>query len=251
MKVSLITACYNSAATLQDTIDSVTRQLYDDIEYIIVDGGSTDGTLDIIRANEGRVDQWISEPDNGLYDAMNKGIRLATGDIVGIINSDDFYHRDDAISKVVECFHTSGKDSVYADVRFVSPENLEKTVRYYSSKKFHHNLFKKGVMPAHPTFFTYHKFFEEFGYYRTDYRIAADFELLLRFLYKNHLSYEYLPLDILKMRTGGVSTQYLKNNWTINQENLRACRHNGVYTNYLHLYSRYFNKVLEFVPAMW
>ncbi|GGF31778.1 glycosyltransferase family 2 protein [Echinicola rosea] len=251
MKVSLVTACYNSADTLQDTIDSICRQLYDDIEYIVVDGGSTDGTLEIIQRNANCIDYWISEPDNGLYDAMNKGIRAATGDVVGIINSDDFYHRDDAISRVVDCFERTGKDCVYADVRFVSPENLEKTVRYYSSKRFHHGLFKKGLMPAHPTFFTYKKYFDELGYYRTDYRIAADFELLLRYLYKYGLTYAYMPVDLIKMRTGGVSTQYLKNNWTINRENLKACRDHGLYTNYFHLYSRYFNKVFEFVPTMW
>lgn len=250
MKVSIITVTYNSVATLQDTIDSLNNQDYPDIEYIIVDGSSTDGTQNVILANMDVVTLWISEPDKGLYDAMNKGIKMATGDIVGIINSDDFYHRTDAISKIVEAFHSSGKDAVYADVEFVDPSNLEKTVRYYSSKRFALSKFKKGIMPAHPTFFTYLGNFEKFGYYKTDYKITADFELLVRFLYKNRLSSHYLPIPLMKMRTGGVSTKSWMSNIIINQEDLRACKENGLNTNYFWLYSRYFKKVLEFFPRL-
>lgn len=178
MKVSIITVTYNSVGTLQDTIDSLAIQDYPDIEYIIVDGDSIDGTQDIIRANLDVVTSWISEPDKGLYDAMNKGIKMATGDIVGIINSDDFYHRSDAISQIVQAFEDSGKQSVYADIRFVKPDNLDKTVRYYNSRRFNLQNLSRGIMPAHPTFFTYRDNFEKYGYYRTDYNIAADFELL-------------------------------------------------------------------------
>ncbi|TXE11494.1 glycosyltransferase family 2 protein [Algoriphagus aquimarinus] len=250
MKVSIITVTYNSDSTLQDTIDSLAIQDYPKIEYIIIDGNSKDRTQDIIRANLDVVSSWISEPDKGLYDAMNKGIKIATGDVVGIINSDDFYHRSDAISKIVEAFHSSGKDAVYADVEFVDPSNLEKTVRYYSSKRFALSKFKKGIMPAHPTFFTYRKNFEKFGYYKTDYKITADFELLVRFLYKNRLSSHYLPIPLMKMRTGGVSTKSWMSNIIINQEDLRACQENGLKTNYFWLYSRYFKKVFEFFPRL-
>lgn len=250
MKISLITVTYNSAQTLSQTIKSVADQDYSNIEYLVIDGGSSDGTQDIIKSYNDIVSNWLSEPDKGLYDAMNKGIRMATGDIVGIINSDDFYHRQDAISQVVNAFQEFGTQCVYADIRFVRPENLDKTVRYYSSKKFELNSFKVGVIPAHPTFFTYRANFEKYGYYKTDYKIAADFELLVRFLYKYKLSYSYLPIDLLKMRTGGLSTKSWKSNVIINQEDLRACKENGVKTNYLWLYSRYFRKLLEFLPSL-
>lgn len=250
MKVSLITVTYNSAATLKDTIDSVASQDYPNIEYIIIDGNSKDGTQDIVRSSSGIVSKFISEPDRGLYDAMNKGIQLATGDIVGIINSDDFYHRIDAISQVVNAFQEFGAQCVYSDVHFVRPDDLSKTVRYYSSKRFNLGSFSWGFMPAHPTFFTYRSNFEKFGYYKLDYKIAADFELLVRFLYKNKLSYHYLDLDLLKMRLGGVSTASLKSTWIINQEDLRACKENGLHTNYFRLYSRYFRKILEYSPKL-
>lgn len=250
MKVSIITVTYNSYATLQDTIDSIAFQDYANIEYIIVDGNSTDNTVSIIESNSAIVSLWISEHDKGLYDAMNKGIKMATGDIVGIINSDDFYHRPGAISQVVKAFQVSKAQCVFADVRFVSPENLEKTVRYYHSGGFVPEKFKRGIMPAHPTFFTHRENFENFGYYKTDYKIAADFELLVRFLYKHKLSYHYLPTDLMKMRTGGLSTKSWKSNWIINQEDLRACRENGLKSNYFWLYSRYFKKILELFPSL-
>jgi len=250
LKVSIITVTFNSSSTLEDTIHSVALQDYSDIEYIIVDGASRDITVELIEKHSKYISKWISEPDNGLYDAMNKGIRMATGDIVGIINSDDFYHRPDAISRIVEAFHASGEESVYADVEFVDPSNLEKTVRYYSSKRFALSKFKKGIMPAHPTFFTYRRNFEKFGYYKTDYKITADFELLVRFLYRHRLSFHYLPIPLMKMRTGGVSTKSWMSNVIINQEDLRACRENGLKTNYFWLYSRYFKKLLEFFPNL-
>ncbi|GHB37054.1 glycosyltransferase family 2 protein [Mongoliitalea lutea] len=250
MKVSIITVTYNSAKTLQDTIDSVVNQCYKDIEYIIIDGASKDGTVDIIKSNEHVVSMWISEPDLGLYDAMNKGLKLATGDIVGIINSDDFYHRTDAIKKIVEGFEDDQVDCVFADVRFVRPDNLEKTVRYYSSRRFNLGAFSWGYMPAHPTFFTFRKNYEKYGFYKTDYVIAADFELLVRFLYKHKLHYKYLKLDLMKMRLGGVSTNSFKSTYIINKEDYRACRENGLNTNYIRLYSRYFRKFMEYIPFL-
>ena len=187
MKISIITVTYNSAATLRDTMESVLAQTYTDIEYVVVDGLSKDNTMDIVREYEPRFQgrmKYISEKDHGLYEAMNKGIRMATGEIVGIINSDDFYHRNDIIQLVADAMAASEVQAVYGDVRFVNPENLDKTVRYYSSKIFRPSLFRFGFMPAHPTFFTYRKYFEQYGYYRLDYKIAADYELLVRFLHK-------------------------------------------------------------------
>lgn len=248
MKISLITITYNSGQTLRDTIESVLNQIYSDIEYIIIDGLSKDNTVDIIREYEpqfqGRL-KWISEKDSGLYDAMNKGIRMSTGDIVGIINSDDFYHRRDVISKIIEAFQNKEIQAVYGDVRFVNPDNLDRTVRYYSSKNFSLRRFRYGFMPAHPTFFTYRRYFDEFGYYKTDYRIAADYELLIRFLYTQKLKTAYIPLDFMKMRTGGTSTASIKSNILLNQEIVRACRENGIWTCMPLLFLKYFIKVFE------
>ena len=250
MKISLITVTFNSDSTLRDTIESVLAQSYPNIEYILVDGASKDNTVDIIKEYEpqfnGRM-RWISEKDKGLYDAMNKGIRMATGEVVGIINSDDFYHRKDVIEKVAEAFGDGTVQAVYGDVRFVNPDDLDKTVRYYSSRKFAPALFRYGFMPAHPTFFTYRKYFEEFGYYKTDYRIAADYELLIRFLYVHRLKTKYLPLDFMKMRTGGASTASVKSNWLLNKEIVRACGENGIWTCMPLLLLKYVIKVFEFV----
>lgn len=250
MKISLITVTYNSAETLRDTILSVLSQSYSDIEYIIVDGLSMDGTVAIIKEYDpifkGRL-KWVSERDAGLYDAMNKGIRMATGDVVGIINSDDFYHRTDVISRVVDAFHVTEAQVVFGDVRFVRPENLDKTIRYYSSEHFSPALFRFGFMPAHPTFFTYRRCFEEFGYYKINYKIAADYELLVRFLYTHRLKYQYLPFDFMKMRVGGVSTASVKSNLILNREIVRACRENGIRTYISLLFLKYFIKVFEFV----
>lgn len=250
MRLSLITVTYNSASTLRDTINSVLSQTYTDIEYIIVDGASKDNTVSIIKEYEpqfnGRL-HWVSEPDKGLYDAMNKGIRMATGDVVGIINSDDFYHRIDVIAKVAETFKNKDVQAVYGDVRFVNPDNLDKTVLYYSSKNFSPNRFRYGFMPAHPTFFTYRKYFEEFGYYKTDYKIAADYELLIRFLHTHKLKSRYLSLAFMKMRTGGASTASVKSNILLNKEIVRACKENGIWTCMPLLFMKYFIKVFELV----
>lgn len=248
LKVSIITVAYNSGKTIADTIQSVMVQDYPNIEYIIVDGNSKDNTVNIIKSFEDKLSlKWISEPDKGLYDAMNKGIRMATGDVVGIINSDDFYHRTDSISKIAEAFQISDVASVFADIRFVNPDNLEKTIRYYSSGSFNPSKFKWGYMPAHPTFFTKRELFDSLGYYKTDYKIAADFELLIRFLYKERLSYKYLAVDLMKMRTGGVSTTSLKSNYILNKEIIRACKENHIYTNLFFLSFKYFKKVFEFI----
>lgn len=250
MNISIITITFNSATTLRDTIQSVLSQSYPNIEYIIVDGASKDDSVSIIKEYEPRFNDrmhWISEPDKGLYDAMNKGIRMATGDIVGIINSDDFYHRTDVIAKVAEAFQEKRIQVIYGDVRFVNPDNLDKTVRYYSSQNFSPKFFRYGFMPAHPTVFTYRRYFEEFGYYKTDYKIAADYELLIRFLYTHNLKSKYLPLDFMKMRTGGRSTASIKCNLLLNKEIVRACKENGIWTCMPLLFLKYFIKVFELI----
>lgn len=253
MKISLITVTFNSAETLPDTIESVLRQDYDDYEYLVIDGGSKDATVDIIKQYEPRFGgkmRWISEPDKGMYDGINKGIRMATGDVVGIINSDDFYHRNDIFRIINSSFEENpGIQAIYGDVRFVTPDNLDKTVRYYSSAKFKPAKFRWGWMPAHPTFFTYRSNFDKFGLYKTDYRIAADYELLIRFLYTNHLPAKYIPVDFMKMRTGGRSTNGIKSNIVLNREIVRGCRENGIYTNMAMLFLKYFVKVFELIKT--
>ena len=236
--------------TIRDTIESILTQRYPDIEYIIIDGSSQDHTINIIKEYESCFNnrlKWISEKDNGLYDAMNKGIRIATGDIVGIINSDDFYHRPDTIQKVVDAFQDKSVQAVFGDVRFVNPDNLEKTVRYYSSENFSPSKFRFGFMPAHPTFFTYRKYFDEYGYYKIDYKIAADYELLIRFLYVHRLNYKYLPFDFMKMRMGGASTASIKSNILLNREIVKACAENNIKTYLPILFLKYFIKVFELI----
>jgi glycosyltransferase involved in cell wall biosynthesis len=251
MKISIITVCYNSEKYIRSAIESVLRQTYENIEYVVVDGSSKDSTLDIIRGYEpkfnGRM-RWISEPDKGIYDAMNKGIAMATGDIVGMLNSDDFYHRNDVIERIAKVF-IENKDIqvVFGNVLYVNPNNLNKIVRHYSSNNFSVNKFRYGFMPAHPTFFTYKYLYENLGFYKTNYRITADFELLLRFLYIHKLKHKYIPLDLLIMRTGGISTASFKSNIILNQEMVRACRENGIYTNIFIVFLKYFVKIFELI----
>jgi len=249
MKISIVTISFNSASTIRDTIESVLSQTYPNLEYIIVDGASVDGTVDIIKETESRFNgrlRWISEPDKGLYDAMNKGIQMATGEVVGILNSDDFYHRPESIEIIAKALTDKRLKAVFADVRFVAPDNLDKTVRYYSSAKFSPKRFRFGFMPAHPTFFTYKKFFDKYGYYQTDYVMAADYELLIRFLYIHKLKYKYLPIDLLKMRQGGRSTASIRHKLMFDTEIVRACKSNGIYTNTAILLFRGFEKLYEF-----
>ena len=253
MKISIITVTFNSAATVRDTIESVLQQEYTDYEYLVIDGASIDRTVDIIKEYEPKFDgrmRWISEKDKGMYDGINKGIRMATGDVVGIINSDDFYHRTDIFDVIARAFEENpDAQAIYGDVRFVNPDNLEKTVRYYSSKNFKPWKFRWGWMPAHPTFFTYRENFEKYGYYQYDYHIAADYELLTRFLYTNKVSAKYVPVDFMKMRTGGRSTNGWKSNVLLNKEIVRACKENGIWTCMPILFLKYFVKVFELVKT--
>jgi glycosyltransferase involved in cell wall biosynthesis len=246
MKVSIVTVTLNSAATLATTMDSVCCQDHPDIEHILIDGRSSDRTLDIIRSYP-HVARFISEPDNGLYDAINKGIRRATGDVVGILNSDDFFPSRHVVSRVVEALSHQQVDAVIGDVAFVRPGNLDRIVRMYSSCKFHPRQFAGGYMPAHPTFYVRRRCYEQFGVYQTDYRIAADYELLVRFLHRHRVTYAYLPMTMVHMRTGGVSNRSIASRYVLNREIVRACRENGVTTNMARLSLKYFFKIFEYV----
>lgn len=249
-KISIITVVYNNANVIKSAIDSVLNQTHKDIEYIIIDGKSTDGTVEIIQSYGSKINKFVSESDTGIYDAMNKGLKLATGDVVGILNSDDFYMSNDIIEKVVKVFVSKKVDSMFADLVYVKAEDLNKVVRYYDSSYFSPKKFAYGWMPAHPTFFVKREVYEKYGYFKTDYNIAADYELLTRFLGKYCISYYYLQLPIVKMRMGGISTANFRSRMILNQEILRACAENGIYTNWLMILLKYPQKILGLFKRM-
>lgn len=242
MKFSIITVVYNNEC-IGTAIESVIRQDYPWIEYIIVDGGSTDHTLDIIGAYRNKIQKVVSEPDLGIYDAINKGIKLATGDILGLLHADDFLSDDNVISRIASVFKQyPGINAAYADVIFTDREDLGKVTRYYSSRHFKPWMFKFGFQPAHPTFYAKRDLFAQYGLYSTRYKIAGDFELLMRFLYIHKVKALYVKDVWVKMRMGGVSTAGLKSLLRLNGEILHACRSNEVYTNTLMVYSKYMVK---------
>lgn len=252
MKISIITATYNSGATLRDTIESVLAQDYTDFEHIIKDGGSTDNTLDIVKEYEGRYRgrlKVISARDSGIYDAMNAGITAATGDVVGLLNSDDFYSCDDALATIARAFDDNSIDAVYGDVHYVDNSDLVRCVRYYSSKGFKRWKMHMGVMPAHPSFYCRRVLYERFGYFDTSFRIAADFECLLRFLFVNNISARYIRKDFVTMRTGGASSSGISSHKQIWREHARAYKKNGVYSNALLEGSRYVFKVFDLLRS--
>lgn len=267
MKISIVTATYNSASTVRDTFESVLSQDYEDYEYIIVDGKSTDGTLDIIREYEPRFQgrmKWISESDAGIYDAMNKGIMYATGDVVGILNSDDFYTSHDILTTIAQQFDKHPDiDAVYGDVHYVKWEDTDRLQRYYSSRFFSRSWMRLGFMPAHPSFYCKRDVYERFkldgreiegfkgdvdnAYFNTTYKIAADFEKLLRMIFVGHIKMHYVHRDFVTMRTGGASSSGIASHMQINRDHMRAFKENGVYSNYLLISLRYVYKVMEII----
>lgn len=250
MKFSIITVVYNNVSTIDFAINSVLSQDYPNFEYVIIDGQSDDGTVEKIKPYQDRIAQFISEPDQGIYDAMNKGLKLATGDVIGILNSDDFFADNTILTQVAQAFQNPSVDLVFGDIVFVQPENLNKITRYYSSANFHPDKFAWGWMPAHPSCFLRRKIYEKYGYFKTDYQIAADYELLTRFMAKYKIIYQYLPMVFVKMRTGGVSSRNLKSNWILNQEIVRACRENGIQTNMAKVMLKYFTKIFQLLPQL-
>lgn len=248
-KISVITVTSGSAATLHSTLHSVEIQTYPYIEHVIVDQASKDGTADIIRkwAKEWRGEiNWISEPDNGPYDAMNKGIAMATGDIVGILNSDDYFTAPDILERVARAFESDAAlDAVYGDIHFVSPAHVDRTVRYFSSRLFRPSLMRFGFMPAHPTLYVRREVYERVGLYKTDYRIAADYEMMVRLFCVHHVRSRYLPVDFVTMRTGGLSTSGIRARLISLREDTRACRENGIYTHPLLVSLKFLYKVFE------
>lgn len=247
VKVTIVTIAYNAASTIEETIKSVLAQDYKNREYVLIDGGSTDGTLDIIDRYRDQIDRIISEPDNGIYDAMNKGIAAATGDVIGFLNSDDVYRMETAVSHIAETFADTGVDTVFSDIVIVDWDNPMHIHRYLKPNRFRPSYMRWGWMPPHPTFYARKACFEKAGNFRTDFKIAADWELVLRFLKVHGFSYRYIPEILVQMRRGGLSTQNLSSTFTINEEIARACKMHGVYTNRLMLWSKYFRRVFELV----
>ena len=248
MRISVITATYNSGRTIGDTLESVLRQTYSDVELIVVDGASRDDTMDVVRRYEPRFGgrmHWTSEPDRGIYDAMNKGIARATGDVIGILNSDDFYTSDTVLERVAEAMAGSDIDAVYGDIHYVRDGDLHKCVRYYSSRPFRRGLMRLGFMPAHPSFYCRREVYERCGTFDTTYRVAADFENLLRLIYVNRIKTRYLPVDFVTMRTGGASTSGLSSHRQIMRDHLRALHSNGVWSCTPLLGLRYIYKIWE------
>lgn len=229
--VTVITVAFNSAATIEDTILSVIEQSYSNIEYLIIDGGSTDGTLDIIKKYEGKIDYWVSEKDSGIYDAMNKGISLATGDYIGMLNSDDFFSDASAMDGIVSGALSSNADAVFSCLDIVDPSNLDRILRKYRISRFSLFMLRIGVMPPHPTFYCRKSCYEMAGGYRTDFRIAADFEMLVRLLIKENITWHFIDKVTVKMRSGGLSSSGIKSRLVVNREIIRACSVNGLYTN--------------------
>ena len=217
-----------------------------DIEHIVIDGGSTDGTLEFLKKNIHLFSRLISEPDRGLYDAMNKGLAIATGEVIGFLHSGDVYENDKVLASVMKVMESEGLDAVYADIAFFKPSDPLKALRRYRSIRFTPQRIAWGWMPAHPSLFIRHQVYERFGRFNTKYKIAGDYEFVARIFKDGKLRYRYIPEILVRMRIGGVSTGGWRNTITLNKEVIRACRENGIYTNWLMLLSKYPFKFLEY-----
>jgi glycosyltransferase involved in cell wall biosynthesis len=227
MKISIITVSFNSAKTIRQTIESVLAQDYDDLEYIVIDGASKDGTVEILKSFGDKI-KFISEPDKGIYDALNKGVKMATGEIIGTIGGDDFYPNSHVISHIANAFEDAKTDAVYGDKQYVNMGDDETIVRYWRSGEYVRENWLNGWMPPHLSFYLKKLAFEKFGYYITDFTCSGDYELMLRMLYKNNLTATYLPEVVMTMRNGGTSTASWKHRYRANMEDRRAWAINGL-----------------------
>ena len=228
MKVSIITSVYNNKHYIAGALESVSSQSHTDIEHIVVDGGSTDGTKEIIQQHRDKISIYISEKDSGIYDALNKGIKLATGDVIGFLHSDDLFYSDKTIESIVDKFKECHTDSVFGDLIYVSASNTDKVIRYWKSKDFHRRKLFNGWMPPHPTFFVKRDIYEKYGNFDTDFRIAADYDLMMRMLGKYKISTVYLPEIITRMRVGGESNKSLKNIIKKSREDFKVIQKNKI-----------------------
>ena len=247
MKISLITVTYNSAKTIKDTIDSVLSQDYKDLEYILVDGKSNDGTQQIIKGYGDRIFKFVSEKDQGMYDALNKGIEMATGEVIGILNSDDFYIDEQVISDIAQKFKEEKADAVYADMYYVDSQNTSKIIRHWVSGKAKKNSFRLGWMPPHPTFFVRKECYEKYGNFNLALKSAADYELMLRFMEKHKISAAYLERVIVKMRAGGMSNSSLKNRIQANRQDRKAWKINDLKPSPFTLFLKPLRKIGQYL----
>ncbi len=246
-KISIITVTYNSAQTLEQTIQSVLSQDYPNLEYIIVDGKSTDSTLTIIEKYRDKISHFVSEKDDGIYYAINKGINLATGDIIGVLHADDFYIKNDVLTGIAETFKMNEADAVYADLYYVDKNNTDKIIRTWKSGSFSPNKFLWGWMPPHPTFFVKKDCYTKYGVFNTTLHSAADYEMMLRLLYKHKIKAAYLPEFIVKMRVGGQSNASLNNRVKANNEDRMAWKLNEIKPYFFTLTLKPIRKLVQFL----
>jgi glycosyltransferase involved in cell wall biosynthesis len=249
MKTSIITVSFNSAATIGDTLSSLAEQTWPDIEHIVIDGGSTDATLEILRGSRKHLAYVVSESDAGIYHAMNKGVAAATGEIIGFLNADDRYAHKDVLRRVASAMASGEIDAVFGDVAFFRSEDPNGVVRRYRSARFRPDRIAWGWMPAHPSLFVRKEIFERVGPFSTEFRIAGDFEWVARAFRDGSIRYRYLPEVLVRMRIGGISTGGWRNTILLNREVIRACRTNGIATSWLKVLSKYPAKVLELFRA--
>jgi glycosyltransferase involved in cell wall biosynthesis len=246
MKVSIITVTYNSEAFLEQTIRSVTEQTYPNIEYIIIDGASSDNTLSIIAKYKNKIQHLLSEKDNGIYDALNKGIKMATGDVIGILHSDDFFTSNTVIEKVVAKITNEKSDALYADLYYVDKNKTDKITRKWHSGLYSHRAFVNGWMPPHPTFFVKKELYQKFGAFNLSFKTSADYELMLRFIHKHQIKLAYLNEFIIKMRVGGQSNVSVNNRVVANLEDRKAWEVNGLKPRFYTLWLKPLRKVKQF-----
>ncbi len=246
MKISVITASYNSAATIADTLRSVAEQDHHDIEHIVIDGASRDNTMQIVDGFN-HVAIKFSEKDRGIYDAMNKGVQKASGDIIAILNSDDFYSSSKVLSEVARLFEDPAVQAVYGDLQYVDQNDTSKIKRYWKAGKFAHQKFLYGWMPPHPSFFVRKEVYDKVGLFNTDLRTSADYELMLRILVKHRLQAAYLPMVLVKMREGGLSNSSFKHRLKANREDRLAWKLNGLRPYFFTLYLKPIRKIFQFI----
>lgn len=246
MKISIITATYNSAATVRDTLEAVRQQDHPDVEHIIVDGQSSDNTLEIVSGFP-HVSKVVSEKDKGIYDAMNKGIGLATGEVIGILNSDDIYTDAAVLSAIAAVFEDPSVKTCYADLQYVHPDNMNRAIRTWKSGPFKKKNFYNGWMPPHPTFFVRKEVYEQIGLFNLDLRSAADYEIMLRILLKHGLNSYYIPRILVKMRVGGMSNASFTNRLRANKEDRLAWKLNGLQPHFFTLYMKPIRKITQFI----
>ena len=233
--ISVITVVFNGAETLRDTIESVAMQSYENVEHIVLDGCSTDGSVEILQDYNHQLAYWCSEKDGGIYDAMNKGITLATGEYIGMLNADDMFADNEVLQNIVDKFQQTSADAVFSCLNIVEQHNLQKINRKYRVGKLNATLLRVGIMPAHPTFYCKKSCYEKAGIYKTDYKISADFEMLVRLLIRQKISWSFIDKMTVIMRSGGLSDSGFLSSIRLNYEIIRACKENGLYTNWFFL----------------